>query len=422
MSYDDGFNHAPPFTPFQSTGGSSCSEKEKHDGEKNKKQSKYKGWARRRYKGGKNGKDSQSSDTDDPSLTKTKSFNRRSKNFSDTHDGKEATIMLNQIQNYTGSPTVRFDRWIKRFDNIVAMSNWNDDEIINMLCIKMSGEAYDFLQDVMENGNYNYRKIKEIFQENFHGDEDVDFYQEKFEEIQRKPKENILNFAFRLKAIYQRAYPSHKAELPQEKLTQLRFLRQKFLQGLESELQNIVRHKAASTFEELVAITQKYAKRVQLNQHGIEKKILVNSISTAQKESLMLKTIEKHSDIINAIVTSLQTGNNLMVTEPKVIQHSPGSPHLDQRMDQLVEHVNRLGNFVKSTFQQHKIFHRQYQPPHQPNMQLQEVDHPLPLQNQSLQVSQQLNSSPQFGNGRRLCYSCRQRGHKIKDCPDRMSM
>ena len=51
--------------------------------------------------------------------------------------------------------------------------------------------------------------------------------------------ENILNYAFRLKTIYQRAYPSNKLETQEELASQLQFLRQKFLQGLESELQQV---------------------------------------------------------------------------------------------------------------------------------------------------------------------------------------
>ncbi len=58
-------------------------------------------------------------------------------------------------------------------------------------------------------------------QENFHGDEDIDFYRDKLDEIQRKPKENILNYAFRLKTIYQRAYKSNKLEFKEELTSQL---------------------------------------------------------------------------------------------------------------------------------------------------------------------------------------------------------
>jgi endonuclease III-like uncharacterized protein len=50
----------------------------------------------------------------------------------------------------------------------------------------MSGEAYDLLQNIMESGNQEYNSIKSLFQENFHGDEDSDYYQNKFDEIQRK--------------------------------------------------------------------------------------------------------------------------------------------------------------------------------------------------------------------------------------------
>ncbi len=95
----------------------------------------------------------------------------------------------------------------------------------------------------MESDTQDYIKIKAQFQENFHGDEDADFFRDKFDEIQRKPKDNILNYAFRLKTIYQRAYPSNKFESQEELASQLQFLRQKFLRGLKSELQHIVRYK-----------------------------------------------------------------------------------------------------------------------------------------------------------------------------------
>ncbi len=63
--------------------------------------------------------------------------------------------MLNQIQKYSGSPAVRFDRCIKLFDNVVAMSKWNNADIVNMLSTKMSGEAYDLLQNKIEKQAYH---------------------------------------------------------------------------------------------------------------------------------------------------------------------------------------------------------------------------------------------------------------------------
>ncbi|KAK4027402.1 hypothetical protein OUZ56_016448 [Daphnia magna] len=160
----------------------------------------------------------------------------------------------------------------------------------------MSGEAYDLLQNILESSDtYEYEDIKKLFQENYHGSEDIDFYQNQLDEIQRK-----------LKTLYTRAYPSNNQETPEEKTTQLRLLRQKFLQGLEPELQNIVRHKSVSTFEELVSITQKYAKRVQSDTIEKDKRIFVNAVASTQNETSILQAIEKQSEHINSIASCLK--------------------------------------------------------------------------------------------------------------------
>ncbi|KAK4007052.1 hypothetical protein OUZ56_012207 [Daphnia magna] len=67
--------------------------------------------------------------------------------------GREAITILNQLQNFSGSPTVRFDRWIKLFDNVVSMSNWDNAEIISMRSTKMSGEAYDLPHNILESSD-----------------------------------------------------------------------------------------------------------------------------------------------------------------------------------------------------------------------------------------------------------------------------
>ncbi|XP_045027153.1 uncharacterized protein LOC123470666 [Daphnia magna] len=266
----------------------------------------------------------------------------------DHRKGREAITMLNQLQNFSGSPAVRFDRWIKLFDNVVAMSNWDNAEIISMLSTKMSGEAYDLLQNILESSDtYEYEDIKKLFQENYHGSEDIDFYQNQFDEIQRKPKENILNYVYRLKTLYTRAYPSNNQETPEEKTTQLRLLRQKFLQGLEPELQNIVRHKSVSTFEELVSITQKYAKRVQSDTIEKDKRIFVNAVASTQNETAILQAIEKQSEHINSIASCLI----LAAIEP-ALQETNTSPDLSEKNDRLTDVITNLGSIMQASIRQ----------------------------------------------------------------------
>ncbi|KAI9549809.1 hypothetical protein GHT06_006781 [Daphnia sinensis] len=210
------------------------------------------------------------------------------------------------------------------------------------------GEAYDLLQNILESSDtYAYEDIKKLFQENYHGSEDIDFYQNHFDEIQRKPKENILNYAYRLKTLYTRAYPSTNQETPEEKITQLRLLRQKFLQGLEPELQNIVKHKTVSTFEELVSITQKYAKRVQSDIIEKDKRIFVNAVASTQNETAILQAIEKQSDHINSIASCLK----LTTTEP-ARQETNTSPDWGDKIERLTDVITNLGSLMHSSMRQ----------------------------------------------------------------------
>jgi hypothetical protein len=214
-----------------------------------------------------------------------------------------------------------------------------------MVSTKMAGEAYDLLQNIMESGTQEYSGIKSFFQENFHGDEDSDYYQNKFDEIQRKSKEIFLNYAFSLKTIYQRAYLS-----VEEKATQLRFLRQKFLQGLDHELQHIVRYKKVFSFEELVAVTHKYAKRGQLDQQSKDQKVFVNSVAANdQKDSLIVQAIEKQNETICAIATSLKMGNK--PAEANVYNNSAKNPNFNNRLDRLTESMINLGGLLQANME-----------------------------------------------------------------------
>ncbi len=77
------------------------------------------------------------------------------------HKGNRAVTMLLQVPSFNGDPsTMRFDRWIKLFDNIVAMSSWTDDEIVNMLVTKLTGAANEMLQNILDSVTKENEEIK----------------------------------------------------------------------------------------------------------------------------------------------------------------------------------------------------------------------------------------------------------------------
>ncbi|KAK4006498.1 hypothetical protein OUZ56_011652 [Daphnia magna] len=120
--------------------------------------------------------------------------------------GQGAQTMLIQLQNFTGGPSTRFDRWIKLFENIVAMSNWNEKEKMNMLVTKIAGSAHDILQNILESVTQDYKQVKRLLQERFHGNENQDFFQTQLEEVKRHPGEAIFDYGFRLKNIFEHGY------------------------------------------------------------------------------------------------------------------------------------------------------------------------------------------------------------------------
>ncbi|KAK4023546.1 hypothetical protein OUZ56_008951 [Daphnia magna] len=194
----------------------------------------------------------------------------------------------------------------------------------------MSVEGYDLLRNILESiDTYEYEDIKLLFQENYHGS-DIHGYMHDL----------------KVKTLYTRANPSNNQETPEEKTTQLRLLRQKFLQGLEQELQNIVRHKSVSTFKGLVSITQKYAKRVESDSIEKDKRIFVNAVASTQNETAILQAIEKQSVYINSIASCVK----LATTEP-ARQETNTSP-VSGKIDRLTDVITNLGSIMQTNIRQ----------------------------------------------------------------------
>ncbi|KAK4013587.1 hypothetical protein OUZ56_026140 [Daphnia magna] len=196
--------------------------------------------------------------------------------------GQRAQTMLIQLQNFTGGPSTRFDRWIKLFENIVAMSNWKEKEKINMLVTKMASSAYDILQNILESVTQDYKEVIEV---------------------KRHPGEAILDYGFRLKNILERGYPKGEDETKTDETTRLQMLCQKFLQGLDKTHRNKVRYKPFTTYEALVAEINKYALCLDGEKEGKDKREFINAVENNSTSIKILKAIEKLPETINTLAT-----------------------------------------------------------------------------------------------------------------------
>ncbi len=380
-------------------------------------------------------------------------------NLNDYQKGQRALTMLLQLPSFSGGPVTRFDRWIKLFENIVTMSNWTPEEKVNMLVTKMTDKAHDILQNIMECYTNEYEGIKDILHELFHGSETEDFYQKKFEDSERKPQESVLDYAFRLKTIFQRAYPPRAGETSSEGDTRHLFLRQKFLQGLDSSLRSKLRHKPCKKFEDMVRDAQKYSIRMEEDKDEKTKREFISAVSnpsvvaTPPEFKEMVEAMKINNDTINAIATSLRFGSKppekQVVSPPEMNTNSCKQlsamiakaiqENLHSCLPQNQGQFNTFPSAQRQQFPRNQQFNSfpgnrpNYQPPQQANPfsnpnrpnRFNTPRSPIICEFCGYQGHSQ-NSCMKLMNKKALelgtppiCYSCRNIGHRSYDCPNR---
>ncbi len=332
----------------------------------------------------------------------------------DLHDlqkGNRALSMLIQLPSFgSGLSTMRFDRWIKLFENIVAMSDWTSDETVNMLVTKLTGEAHEMLQNILDTVTKDYKEIKKLLHQRFHGNENQVFFQSKFEDIKRHPGENIIAYGFRLKNIFERGYPKNAQHTKAEETTRFQILRQKFLAGLDLQTKYKVRYKDFKVYEDLVRETDKYDRRLEAEKEEISKKKFVNAVTAPLSQSdlhLLWRAIETQNEKINAI-TSVSRFNT---TPPdKAIELIPDED-LTHRITEILHH---LIGYQQSPFSAPYI-HLFNSPTS--NVQKNEANHfsfqssnPL-IQHQFIHPQIQPFSTPPI-----KCYFCGNAGQRQREC------
>ncbi|KAK4013330.1 hypothetical protein OUZ56_025564 [Daphnia magna] len=96
-------------------------------------------------------------------------------------------------------------------------------------------------------------------------------------------------------------------------------LRQKFLQGLDKTLRNKVRYKPLTTYEALVAETNKYALRLDGEKEEKDKREFINAVDN--------NSTKKLPETINALATGTRY--------PQKVREKDGNPQRPASADQV---------------------------------------------------------------------------------------
>lgn len=220
---------------------------------------------------------------------------------------------LQLLPIFDGGHLTRFDSWLESFESIVDGSGWSEEKTIQMLRAKLTERAFSVMQTIIKNYPHDYQSIKNQLLDYFHGDENAELYQKKFSKAKRKPGEKIIDYAHRIKEIFRRAYPNGYSEK-----TFAVILMQKFIEGLDSTLQQKIKYKTFKHYHDLVAATRIYAQRIEAMETDREKNEFVRAVDQQSESEIkeLKQMLLEQKEIVKSAVASIRQGNKVQ-EEPK---------------------------------------------------------------------------------------------------------
>ena len=186
----------------------------------------------------------------------------------------QTMVLLQNITPFSGasplkgSSNPRFETWIRTFESIVDMGNFDDAKKIKLLSSKFTNVAAETLDDFIKsrpNNGITYAAAKEHLMQRFHGTETRELYEKEYRSCIKQPSESILDYAHRLKKIFKHVYPltDYQRNIPDVINMQEQMLKDKFTSGLPIKLREKVKFKTFATFEDLIKTATKYDVAIQ---------------------------------------------------------------------------------------------------------------------------------------------------------------
>jgi hypothetical protein len=275
--------------------------------------------------------------------------------------------LLAQVPAFNGMGSTKFEDWIKHFERVIDTSEFEEGKKIKLLYSKLFGSAEDCIttfQLCYPKEAKSFTKIKQCLHERFHGGDSRKMYLTEYNNCTRNPGESIRDYACRIQKLYSFAYPTKAGKSVDLEMRELMIM-DRFLEGLKSNLRERMSFKEFKSLKDLIKATENCA--AILNEAKLEKRNVefINAIST-NPNSQALSESKKEAEVWKI---AFEKNQKLL------------SDLLQQKKEKKLK--KRDEGFINAV---------------------------------------STNTNVKFGSERRLCYSCRQRGHEIKDCPDRIFM
>ena len=256
----------------------------------------------------------------------------------------QVMTLLQGIEPFSGESAMkgtnapRFEMWIRIFDSLLGMADFEDSKKIKLLSSKLTNLAAEALDDFIRSKvkyEISYKAAKEHLMNRFHGAETREMYEREYRSCIREAGETVLDYAHRLKRLFQHAYPltEEQRAIPDVLTVRDQLLRDRFIAGLPIKLREKVKFKSFNSYDDLVKSATKYDVSIQEMDDEKKKVEIIARIAGLQqeettKDSEITTAIKQIKDEILQLkeFNKPKTGRNIERNKYVKIEENPSNP------------------------------------------------------------------------------------------------
>ena len=142
-------------------------------------------------------------------------------------DNDLALALLQSVPVFNGDRDTAIDGWLNQITTIMDVTSWTDKQKLRVVASKLTGRPLDIFQNLSTGENPDLTEIITEFAKQISPALES-FYVREFLEGKQKPGETVPDFAFRLKTLYNKAFPDEQNDA----IKQAR-LKDHFVNGLD---------------------------------------------------------------------------------------------------------------------------------------------------------------------------------------------
>ena len=220
---------------------------------------------------------------------------------------QQAIFLLQSLQPFSGKSSLlggkspRFESWIRGFESVLDMADWDDQTKIKLLSPKLTEYAADALDDFKRSyprESKIYSEVKKHLMNRFHGSETRNTHLNDYKECVKQPSESIMDYACRLKKKFYLAYPLTEAQRtnPDVLVHHESVLKDKFIDGLPFELRLKLKRKTFSSYDTLIKAAVSYEDIYEEERRAKKEIEIISNISSRE---------DQHSDKLPEAIEQL---------------------------------------------------------------------------------------------------------------------